>query len=51
VLSEQQISAAAADLDRAELERKQIKPLTIELRDMDMDDAYAVQKAWVDLKI
>jgi len=51
VLSEQQISAAAADLDRAEQTRKQIKPLTLELRDMDMDDAYAVQKAWVDLKL
>lgn len=51
MLSEQQIAAAAADLDRAEQMRKQIKPLTLELRDMDMDDAYAVQKAWVDLKL
>lgn len=51
MLTQQQITKAATDLDRAERERKQTTPLTLELRDMDMDDAYAVQKAWVDLKL
>lgn len=51
MLTPEQIATAAADLDRAERSRKQTKPLTLELRDMDMDDAYAVQKAWVDLKV
>lgn len=51
MLTKQQIAAAAADLDRAERERVQTRPLTLALRDMDMDDAYAVQKAWVDLKL
>ena len=51
MLTDTQIAAAAAELDHAERERKQTRPLTLTLRDMDMDDAYAVQKAWIDLKI
>ncbi len=51
MLTPEQINHAALDLDRAERERAQTRPLTLELRDMDMDDAYAVQKAWVDMKI
>ena len=51
MLSDEQIRQAAEDLDKAERERVQTRPLTLHLRDMDMDDAYAVQKAWVDLKL
>ena len=51
MLTEKQIASAAEALDKAERERRQIRPITLELRDMDMDDAYAVQKAWVDLKL
>lgn len=51
MLTEDQIQKAAALLDQAEANRRQTRPLTLELRDMDMDDAYAVQKAWIDLKL
>ncbi|MEM9529996.1 MAG: 2-oxo-hept-4-ene-1,7-dioate hydratase [Pseudomonadota bacterium] len=50
-LSEAQIQQAAAQLYHAEQEQIQIRPLTTALPDMDIDDAYAVQKAWVDRKI
>ena len=51
MLTEEQIAAAAAELDLAEQTRQQTKPLTLRWRDMDMDDAYAVQKAWIALKL
>ena len=51
MLNKEQIENAAKTLDQAELARRQTRPLTLELRDMDMDDAYAVQKAWIDLKL
>jgi len=51
MLTPEQIQTAAVALDKAERERQQIRPLTLALRDMDMDDAYAVQKAWIDLKL
>jgi len=50
-MSPEEISHAAAQLYQAELNRLQIPPLTLSHPDMDMDDAYAVQKAWVDRKI
>ena len=49
-MNEQQIAEAADRLYRAERDRVQIKALT-QFYDMDMDDAYAVQKAWVDRKL
>ena len=55
MLTSEQIQAAAQALDDAESQRKQISPLTLAFQhteaDMDMDDAYAIQKAWVDLKL
>ena len=50
-ISNEEISAAAAQLYEAERNRVQIQPLTMSLPEMDMDDAYAIQKAWVDRKI
>jgi 2-oxo-hept-3-ene-1,7-dioate hydratase len=51
VLSKEEIHAAASQLHQAEKERRQISALTRRHPDMGMDDAYAVQKAWVDRKI
>ncbi len=51
MLTEQQQQECAARLHKAETERKQIKALTLDYPDLDMSDAYAIQKAWVDQKI
>ncbi|MDH3266507.1 MAG: 2-oxo-hepta-3-ene-1,7-dioic acid hydratase, partial [Gammaproteobacteria bacterium] len=51
MLSTEDIAAAAEQLYEAEKSRVQIAPLTLRHPGMDMDDAYAVQKAWVDRKI
>lgn len=51
MLTKEQIKQAAERLYEAEKSRKQIPALTLEYTDMDMDDAYAIQKAWVDRKI
>lgn len=51
MLSEQQIQSAADELYNAEFSRTQIEPLTLKFPEMDMDDAYAVQSAWVNRKI
>ena len=45
------IGHAAAALFEAEKTRQQIRPLTLTYPDMTMDDAYAVQRAWVDRKV
>jgi 2-oxo-hept-3-ene-1,7-dioate hydratase len=45
-----EIASAASRLDEAERERKQIRMLSLDHPGMDMADAYAVQKAWIDLK-
>lgn len=45
-----QIAEAARRLDEAERTRKQIRMLSLDHPGMDMADAYAVQKAWIDLK-
>ncbi len=50
-LNQQQVKAAADDLYRAESTRTQIAPLTQAYPGMDMDDAYAIQSAWVQRKI
>ena len=49
-LSTEQVAAAAEALYRAERERRQIPALSQRFS-MDMDDAYAVQRAWVDRRI
>jgi len=51
MLATEEIAAAAEALYDAEKNRVQIAPLTLRHAGMDMDDAYAVQKAWVDRKI
>jgi 2-oxo-hept-3-ene-1,7-dioate hydratase len=50
-LDANQIRAAANDLYDAETARRQIAPVTQSFPQMDMDDAYAVQSAWVARKI
>ena len=47
----EEISAAAAQLDRAEKTRKQIDLLSLQYPTIAMDDAYAIQAAWVKKKI
>ena len=51
MLSRDDITAAADALYEAEKKRVQIPPLTLTHTDMTLDDAYAVQKAWVDRKV
>ena len=51
MLSSEEITAAANELYEAERNRVQIAPLSLRFPDMDMDDAYAVQEAWIDRKI
>ncbi|AJQ97676.1 2-oxo-hept-4-ene-1,7-dioate hydratase [Gynuella sunshinyii] len=50
-LTEQQIQTAARQLYEAEQKRVQIAPLTQAHPQMDMEDAYAVQSAWVERKV
>jgi len=50
MLTPDQIQQAAQLLDDAEQNRVQMKPLTQHFGEMNMDDAYAVQEAWVALK-
>lgn len=51
MLTKDEIDAAAAALDGAEKSRRQIGLLSLKHPDMTMDDAYAVQAAWVKQKI
>lgn len=46
-LSREQVQQAAADLAAAERDRRQIGLLSLRFAGMDMDDAYAVQEAFV----
>lgn len=51
MLSQDEIQAAAESLDQAERTRIQSGLLSLKHPAMDMDDAYAVQAAWVKKKI
>ncbi len=51
MLTEEQVHKAAADLYQAEQSRIQIDPVTLTYPEMDMEDAYAIQKSWVDQKV
>ena len=51
MLSQEQIQEAAENLYQAEKEVQQIEPLTLMYPSMNMDDAYAIQSAWVNRKI
>jgi 2-oxo-hept-3-ene-1,7-dioate hydratase len=50
-LERDDIEAAAAALQEAERSHRQIAALTQRFPEMDMDDAYAVQSAWVQNKV
>ncbi|MCZ6832003.1 MAG: 2-oxo-hepta-3-ene-1,7-dioic acid hydratase [Gammaproteobacteria bacterium] len=51
MLDQQQIEEAANRLYEAERAHIQIPALTLSYPDMDMDDAYQVQKQWMDRKV
>ena len=51
MLTKDEIAAAAQALDQAERTKRQIGLLSLEHPGMTMDDAYAVQSAWVNRKI
>ena len=50
-MSPEQIAAEAALLDEAERTRTQIRQTTSVYPTMTMDDAYAIQSAWLDIKV
>src|ERR1700678_1405622 len=51
MLDERSIQDAAKRLEESERGRTQIRQLSLQHPAMTIDDAYGVQKAWVDLKI
>lgn len=50
-LTNEQIEAAALALQEAERERRQLRPISIEYPDMTLADSYAIQEAWLRLKL
>ena len=50
-LTQAQVQAAAARLHQAEQRRQQIRSISLDHPEMTIDDAYAVQHAWVDMKL
>lgn len=51
MLTPQQVAAAVDALHRAELSGEQVRALTLQYPGMDLDDAYAVQRGWVERKL
>jgi 2-oxo-hept-3-ene-1,7-dioate hydratase len=51
VLDDAAVQDAAKRLDEAERTRTPIPQLSLQYPDMTIDDAYAVQRAWVDIKL
>lgn len=51
MLTQEQIRDAAARLDRAEKTRTQIRQLSLDLPEMTIEEAYAIQRAWVEHKV
>ncbi len=49
-LTESAVRAAAARLDAAEKGRQQIRSVSFDHPDISIEHAYAIQKAWIDLK-
>ena len=47
MLAPEIIASAAEALFEAEKSRTQIRPLTLDYPDITLDDAYAIQRAWV----
>ena len=50
-LSREEIRVAAESLHRAEKTRTQIRQLSITYPAITLDDAYAIQKAWIEIKV
>src|ERR1700742_4605644 len=50
-LSTEDIHAAAERLDRAEKTRTQIRQLSQEFPSITLDDAYAIKKTWIEIKV
>ena len=50
-LSQEEIRSAAERLDRAEKTRKQIRQLSLDHPGITIEDAYAIQNAWVEMKV
>lgn len=50
-LSSDEIQNATERLDQAEKSRKQIRQLSLEYPGITIEDAYAIQKAWVEMKV
>ena len=50
-LSRDEIRSAAERLDQAEKTRTQIRQLSLEHPGITIEDAYAIQKAWVEMKV
>lgn len=50
-MNETDIKAAAASLDEAERTRKQTRAISVLHPDATLDDAYAIQRAWIERKI
>ena len=50
-LSRDEIRSAAERLDRAEKSRTQIRQLSLEYPGITIEDAYAIQKAWIEMKV
>jgi 2-oxo-hept-3-ene-1,7-dioate hydratase len=50
-LSQDEIRSAAERLDHAEKTRKQIRQISLEHPGITIEDSYAIQKVWVDMKI
>jgi 2-oxo-hept-3-ene-1,7-dioate hydratase len=51
VLDEEAVRDAARRLDQAETARQPIRQLSLQYPDMGVEDAYAVQRAWTDIKV
>src|ERR1700753_3506091 len=50
-LSREEIRVAAESLHRAEKTRAQVRQVSITYPSITLDDAYAIQKAWVEIKV
>ena len=50
-LSRDDIRLAAERLDQAEKTRKQIRQISLDHRGITIEDAYAIQKAWIEMKV
>lgn len=51
MLDEKTVRGAAARLNEAEKKRQPIRQFSLEFRDFTIDDAYSIQRAWIQLKL